>query len=239
MTCGAEPDDNAAVEAIALLSETFQSHTKLVAPLEDENVARTGVAWTIRVLRTAEAIVELHRLALGDTAAPLVRSVMEHSISMLWLVERRAEAVLAINYGHRQHQRRLRESATAHGWDLSGLDKEIVHAPLDHPMVKPEDWARFEHFEQRMKDPTIRSWYTAYRVESSLSHASYLSGAIYIREDRGFQWEGIVPPTPLRATAVFTVMAVQALNELLGSSGRLVDSVERATGLLGMESTTN
>lgn len=234
----AEPD-NAAVEAIALLSESFRSHTELVVPLEDENAARTAVGWAIRVLRTSEAIVELHRLGLGDTAAPLVRSVMDHAISMLWLVERRSEAVKAIEYGHRQHQRRLRDSAAAHGWDLSGLDEDVKNAPLDRAMVKPEDWARFDNFEQRMKDPIIRSWYPIYRVESGLSHASYLSGALYVRDDGGFQWEGIVPPTPLRATAVFTVLAIQALNELLNPSAQLADAVERATVLVEMEPRTN
>lgn len=128
MPDGTEADDNAAVQAIALLSETFRSHTQLVVPLEDEKAARIGVAWTIRILRSAEATVELHRLALGDTAAPLVRSVMEHAISMLWLVERRAEAVRAIEYGHRQHQRRLRDSATAHaGIFLDSIRRSRMH----------------------------------------------------------------------------------------------------------------
>jgi len=117
--------DEAPTEAIAILSNTLRSHTRVAAPLDDANGARAGVAWTIRVLRTAEAVAELHHLGLGDTAAPLVRSVMEHAMSMQWLVERRSEAVKAIEYGHRQHQRRLRDAAAAHGWDLV-LDQDIA-----------------------------------------------------------------------------------------------------------------
>lgn len=167
----------------------------MTAPEESKSVAQAGVAWTIRVLRTAEAIVELHRAGLADTASPMVRSVMEHSISMLWLVERRDEAIRAIEYGHRQHQRRLRDSAIERGWELSGLDPAIATAPLDKAMVEPENLPRLNSFEQRMKDPIIRSWYPAYRIESGLSHASYLSGAVYVDDSGGFVWEGVVPGT--------------------------------------------
>ncbi len=44
MRDGTEANYNAAVQAIALLSETFRSHTQLVVLLEDEEAARTGVA---------------------------------------------------------------------------------------------------------------------------------------------------------------------------------------------------
>lgn len=167
----------------------------------------------------------------------MVRSVMEHSISMLWLVERRDEAIKAIEYGHRQHQRRLRDSAIERGWELSGLDPAMASAPLDKAMVEPEDLPRLSNFEQRMKDPIIRSWYPAYRVESSLSHASYLSGAVYVDPSGEFVWEGVVPGTPLRATAVFAVMAVQALNEVLVRSPALADAVDETAAVLGMATT--
>lgn len=228
--------EEAAASAVALLSSHFRSHEKLTASLAEAKVAAVGTAWTIRVLRTAEAIVELHRLGLGETAAPMVRSVMEHAISMLWLVERREEAVKAIEYGHRRHQRLLLESAEKGRWDLPDLDPEMVDAPLDLAMVTPDDWPKLKNFEQRMSDPVVRGWYVAYRVESALSHASYLSGAVYVGEDGGFHWEPLVPPTSLRGTGVFALIAVQALNELLEPSPNLVTAVDDAAELLGVAS---
>jgi hypothetical protein len=236
MVGGDKLDDDGAA-AIKTLVEAFRSHAQVTAPEASRSVAQAGVAWTIRVLRTAQAIVELHRAGLADTASPMVRSVMEHAISMLWLVERRGEAVRAIEYGHRQHQRRLRDSALAYGWDLSDLDPAMASAPLDRAMIEPEDLPRLNSFEQRMKDPIVRSWYPAYRIESSLSHASYLSGAVYVDDNRVFVWEGVVPATPLRATAVFAVMAVQALNEILDYSQALVEAVDEAIVTLGMATT--
>jgi hypothetical protein len=194
---GDDAETITAAEAIALLSDAFRSHAQVSAPSEDKAAAALGVAWTIRVLRTAEAIVELHRQ--GDAASPLVRSVMEHAISMLWLVERRAEAVKAIEFGHRRHQRLLRDSASKGGWDLSQLNDEIGERPLDLAVEKPEDWPRRERFEQRMKDPAIRSWYPAYHVESSLSHASYFSGAVYVGDEGAFSWRS---PLLLRRRSV-------------------------------------
>lgn len=228
--------DQSAERAISLLADALRSEPELRAPSEDGRAAAIAVAWTIRVLRTATAVTELHRLRLGDAASPMVRSVMEHAVSMLWLVERRSEAVKAIEFAHRRHQRLLRDSALDHGWNLSELDGEMATAPLDLAMVKPEEWPRMNSFEQRMTDPTVRSWYPAYRVESGTSHASYLSGAVYVREDGGFQWEGVVPPTSLRATAVFTVIAVEALVELVTPPARLLAAVKQSRALLGMES---
>ncbi|MDQ4043996.1 MAG: DUF5677 domain-containing protein [Chloroflexota bacterium] len=218
------------------MADALSAETRLAAPVEGARAAAVGVAWAIRVVRTATAIAELHRLGLGEAASPMVRSVMEHAVSMLWLVERRDEAVKAIEYAHRRHQRLLRDSALGHGWDLSDLDGEMATAPLDLAMVKPEEWPRMKAFEQRMTDPTVRSWYPAYRVESGTSHASYLSGAVYVREDGGFQWEGAVPPTSLRATAVFAVIALQALLELVTPPARLLAAVEQSRALLGMAS---
>lgn len=229
-----------AAEAIALLSEAFRSHTQLSAPLVDARASATAIAWTIRVLRTAEAVAALHRLGLGDTAAPLVRSVMEHAISMLWLVERRDDAVKAIEFGHRRHQRLLRASAARGGWDLAELDPEMETAPLDLAMEQPEDWPRLKSFEQRMDDPTFRACYAAYRVESALSHASYLSGAVYVEDsnDVSFHWEPIVPPTPLRVTAMFAVIAIEALTSLLEPGSSLEAAIEQSKGMLGLDAPT-
>lgn len=218
---------------IALLSDAIRSDTQVSAPLEGKAVAALGMAWMIRVLRTAETIAELHHRGLGDAAPPMVRSVMEHAISMLWLVKRRAEAVKAIEFGHRRYQGLLRDSAMKGGWDLSQLDEEMAGALLDLAMEKPEDWPRLERFEHRMQDPTIRSWYPAYRIESSLSHASYLSGAIYVDDDGTFNWDPVVPATPLRATAVFAILAAEALNELLLPSPALLRAVDEGKALLG------
>jgi hypothetical protein len=86
-----------------------------------------------------------------------------------------------------------------------------------------------------MQDPIIRSWYPAYRLESSLSHASYLSGAIYVGDDGAFNWDPIVPATPLRASAVFAVLAAEALSELLMPSPALQEALDEAKVLLGMQ----
>lgn len=68
-----------------------------------------------------------------------------------------------------------------------------------------------------------------------MSHASYLSGAVYVGDDGALNWDPVVPATPLRATAVFAVMAAEALNELLLPSPAVRRAVDEAKALLGME----
>ena len=88
---------------ISGLSNAFRSTYRQFEPLEDSSRAALGMAlgWGIRICRTAEAVVALHRLRFDSEASPLVRSVMEHALKLRWLVT--------------EQKQRLRRSSTPTG----------------------------------------------------------------------------------------------------------------------------
>jgi hypothetical protein len=230
-----DPTTDLGTEAIEVLIYGFRTLDKASAPLVDRRAAMVGVTWMIRILRTAEAMIALYDQGLGDTAPPLSRSIIEHSISMMWLSERREEAVKAVEYGHRKHQRNVLKAAAEGGWDLDAFNVETgTHAMNDH-LPEPEEWPRFNWIEQRIPAKQFPTWYTAYRLESALSHATYLSGATYASgpEEVGFYWEPQIPATPLRGAAVFVVLAAEALAELVETSTIFKSAVAHASALLG------
>lgn len=227
------PDRGA--EAIEVVIDGFRGLSKASAPLVDARAAMVGMTWMIRILRTAEAMIALYKRGLGDTAPPLSRSIIEHSISMMWLSERRDEAVKAVEYGHRKHQRTVFKSATEGGWDLDAFDAEGEAHRMKDQMPVPEDWPRFNWIEQRIPAKQFSTWYTTYRLESALSHATYLSGATYASgpEKVAFYWEPQIPPPPLRGTAVFVLLAAEALAELVETSAIFTTALAEAATLLG------
>lgn len=223
-------------EAIGVIIDGFRTLNKASAPLVDARAAMVGVTWMIRILRTAEAMITLYDQGLADTAPPLSRSIIEHSISMMWLSERRDEAVKAVEYGHRKHQRNVVKSAAEGGWDLDAFDVDGGTHPMNDQIPVPEDWPRFNWIEQRIPAKQFPTWYTTYRLESALSHATYLSGATYASgpEEVGFHWEPQIPATPLRGTAVFVVLAAEALAELVETSATFKSALAHAAAILEM-----
>jgi hypothetical protein len=162
----------------------------------------------------------LHRARYDSEAAPLVRSVMEHALKLRWLAARGDEALEAIEFGHRRYQRLLRESIEKGSWELTNVDDNDL-PPSDRDMEQPVERAAFDSVEQLVQkyggDP---SWYATYRLESSTSHASYLSGAAYFDEsklgDRGYgvTWEPTVSGTHLRVTSVWLLMGLGQFSEI-------------------------
>lgn len=233
--------DAAAGKWLRQCEKAFRSEKQVTFAVDHLRSSVMAAAWMIRILRTASSVVRLHRAGLADTASPLVRSVIEHTVSMIWLTDRREEAVKAIEYHHRLHQRKLRTSAQQSGWDVSAFDSEGETHPMDEAMIPPEDAKRMEIIEQRLPRKRFEHWYTAYRLETALSHATYLSGAVYVPlEEPGFVWRGVIKPTPLRGTALYVLLAGQAYAELvqpspefrsvLGEGERLFDLTVENTG---------
>lgn len=223
-------------EAIEVVIDGFRTLSTASAPLVDARAAMVGVTWMIRILRTAEAMIAVYDQGLGDTAPPLSRSIIEHSISLMWLSERREEAVKAVEYGHRKHQRNVFKSAAEGEWDLAALDVDGETHVMNNKMPVPEDWPRFNWIEQRIPAKQFPAWYTTYRLESALSHATYLSGAVYAsrRKEVEFHWEPQIPATPLRGAAVFVVLAAEALTELVETSKTFKAALADAATFLGL-----
>lgn len=211
---------DAAARDIQRMSDAFRKHYRSFVAHDDQpSVLAMELGWGVRLCRTSEAVVTLHRARHDSEAAPLVRSVMEHALKLRWLAARGDEALEAIEFGHRRYQRLLRESIEKGSWELTDVDDDDL-PPSDLDMEQPIERAAFDNVEQLVQkyggDP---SWYATYRFESSTSHASYLSAAAYFDDSKlgtpgyGIAWEPTVPGTHLRVTSVWLLMGLGQFSE--------------------------
>ena len=184
-------------------------------PQEFEKPAWMAVAWLIRASRSAQAATIIYERGYSSEAAPLVRSLIQHTAALSWLVDRGQEAVDAIVYYHRQHQARLLDSASKANWNLE-LDDDLTALLDELDETKPPELITLTNFQEMCRRASLEVWYATYRVESALSHPTYLSGSIYWRdsEKRGFHYDAPFPGASLRVTAVMLLMAAAKVDEL-------------------------
>lgn len=204
-------------QAIAAIAAAVQRR-KWEFSSELEKPAWMGVAWLIRAVRTAEAAAILYERGFSSEAAPLVRSVIQHTAALAWLVEKKHEAVDAIVYFHRQHQRRLLDSAFKAEWDLE-IDEDLESFLAELDEKKPPELVTLANFQEMCRQAGLGVWYASFRVESALSHPTYLSGSIYWRENGsgeggGFHYDDPFEGASLRVTAVMLLLAAAKVDEL-------------------------
>jgi hypothetical protein len=73
--------------------------------------------WTARVARTAEAVLRLHQDRFDVEAAPMVRTMLEHSVAIWWMSDKRGVAYQALVRA-RSSSMKLFEKAQNGGWEL-------------------------------------------------------------------------------------------------------------------------
>jgi hypothetical protein len=62
------------------------------ASLSEVGAVAVAWGWTTRVVRTAQAALLLHRDGFDSELTPLLRSMLEHSIAIQWVVDRKSPA---------------------------------------------------------------------------------------------------------------------------------------------------
>ncbi len=225
-----EGDESVAARVIDELARTIREAEDFAAEAEHVQLAAIALGWMIRASRTAQGVVVLHRHELGHESAPMARSVMEHAMKLHWLVQRPDSAIETITFDHRRYQSLLKQSMEKGGWDLEGIDDEL---PSHEDLTKPGGWSEFRNFENVLDAIERDEFYAAYRLESSFSHATYLSGAAYWDYERfergepGYGWRPAVAVTPLRATAANLALCLEAGAEVVQSetiASALVDA---------------
>lgn len=223
--------------AIRELLTLHQTSRFEVAPgLANEAVA-LGYGWATRVVRTAEAVRQLHETGFAAEASPLVRNVVVHAAALVWLRDDPTTVVEAAHYDfHEKGKPDLFDLATEAGWDLSEVEKVPTRTgqklPAWRTLRQPQDL-----FEQVGSEDA----YVAYRIESPYSHPSALSADVYFGPDdnatiRAFHDARGQGTAPLCGTAHMAVVALRYFALMLGDHG-LVTAVEKiaADGLLPVE----
>jgi hypothetical protein len=149
-------------------------------------------AWFVRCVDTISAALHLHDRGLGEVAAPLVRSAVEHAIGVMWLHRLGDDAVEAVARSHRRWAKNVQAAvATANSeeqrpgredWSpaLNEAFEELALQPV------PEGSSPGERaILLRFKAARQFDLYVAWLSETAASHATHASAAPYLVETDG------------------------------------------------------
>ncbi|QDW28608.1 hypothetical protein FFF93_001515 [Arthrobacter sp. KBS0702] len=147
--------------------------------------ATTAVAWgwLVRVIRTGESAILLAKNGLGPEAAPLMRSIIEHSIRLAYTADAGVEAI-EVGLRERSHSLEKLKKAQSNGWALpperlSEIDWMQAEASEEYRHL--DSFAHLAHVVKRL--PSLGQLYMAWLLETQFSHPTLISAQSYFERD--------------------------------------------------------
>lgn len=135
--------------------------------------------WTARVLRTGQAALLLDANSYKVEASPLVRSMIEHSIALVWVEDKRGDAVQALIRKRSKFAERVQD-AQERGWSLSpdvqAFVERAAKAETDEGTRYVDD---LMHTAHQASTYGLGTLYQAWLFESDHSHPSIGSSLPY------------------------------------------------------------
>lgn len=234
---GEQTRAEARLEAIAHtsileLATTYHSTTP-PKPAEGPGLSTLLVAWGwwSRIVRSAEAVVLLYDNHLAHEAAPIVRTIVHHTVALRWLITRPAEVLAALTWEHQREGSKVLAKVLERGRDL-----EPNTGPTP-PDAKPPPGVKFlrdaEKLCERTGEPNA---YPAFLFESKFLHPTGISADAYL--ELGLEGPVLLKDagvaTDLSGTALFATSAtvdfstLAGLDELAAKATEIQDSLEAA-----------
>ncbi len=137
--------------------------------------------WYQRVRRSCEAIISLERLGYGPEAAPIRRTIIEHTVALKWLAAGGDDVLDVMALEHADRAKRIRRATEAANW--TSVDRDEIQAVIDEIDAESRDHskAEFKHFSKQNQDPGVLA---AYLAEVGRAHATYQSAVDYVDVDQ-------------------------------------------------------
>jgi len=113
-----------AIDVIAILTEGFDALADSGSVNVDYDkglVFLTAYGWWAGITRSAQAISTLHQSGLAHESAPIVRTVLQHTLALQWLVETGDKAVAAVQEYTDDNTRKLLKTLAEANWPPSSL----------------------------------------------------------------------------------------------------------------------
>lgn len=188
--------------------------------------------WWARINRSSEAVALLYDNGLVHEGAPIVRSIMQHTMAMQWLIDTGGLALEAVYEYGEDHLRNLVDSVEKAGWQLP----EKIAAP-PRPAEKNNLINELKNFEQ-MCQRYEYGMHTLFRVLSAYSHPTDRSAVAYYYQQSGepAKLSGHSVLEPYRyiiQTAISLVQSGLCVDRLL-DGGPLGSDLRTAAGHLGI-----
>ena len=139
--------------------------------------AHLAHGWYQRVRRSCEAIISLERFGYGPEAAPIRRTIIEHTVALKWLSEEGDGVLDVMALEHAARAKRIKEATKAANW--TSVDQGEIQAVIDEIDEESRDHTKadFKHFSKQNQDQSVLA---AYLAEVGRAHATYQSAIDYM-----------------------------------------------------------
>jgi hypothetical protein len=196
-------------------------------------VFTAAFGWWAGITRSSQAILTLRGAGLEHEAAPIVRSVVQHSLVLQWMVEVGDAAIDAVAEFGDNNTRLLLDTLAQANWPLpEGFYPQVpAKPPVANPLV-----SKVKNFEELCIRYGARQLYVTFRLLSAYAHPTATGAMAYVDHASGAPASRSTAPTraSILQTALCLAQAGHVINSLLTESP-LRASLEQVDRLLGME----
>lgn len=205
-----------ALDAIKIIYDAYADLTnagKVVVQAETSHLFFVVFGWWARVNRSGLLVALAHEAGLDHESGATVRVIMQHVLTMQWVIDTGDEALIAIDEHGDDNKRRLLHHVSKAGWDLPvGANTEVPPTPEAPHHLK----ATFKNFADLCHVYDAGILYIPYCLLSSEIHPSRQGAQIYI-DNTGTLNSQSVNHTygPLIQTAICLIQAAHTIKPLL------------------------
>lgn len=225
-----------AERAVTMLVDAFEGLAAAgsVQALPDTaNLFKAAFGWWAGITRSSQAVLTLRRAGLEHEAAPIVRSIVQHSLVLQWMVEIGDDAITAVaEYGD-NNTRLLLDTLAQAKWDLpDGFNPEVPPRPaVANPLVK-----KIKNFEELCTWYNARDLYVTFRLLSAYAHPTATGALAYFDQASGTPATRSTAPTRgYILQSVLCLTQTGRVMNLLLQGGPLDEILDQVDELLGAE----
>ncbi len=223
-----------AEQAITMLVDAFEGLAaagSVRALPGTANLFKAAFGWWAGITRSSQAVLTLRRVGLEHEAAPIVRSIVQHSLVLQWMVEVGDAAVNAVaEYGD-NNTRLLLDTLAQAKWELpDGFNPEVPPRPaVPNPLV-----SKVKNFEELCIRYDARKLYVTFRILSAYAHPTATGALAYFDQASGTPATRSTAPrhANIVQSAICLTQTGRVMNSLLVDSplGRSLDQVDEFLG---------
>lgn len=196
-------------------------------------VFTSSFGWWAGMTRSSQAVLTLRRCGLEHEAAPIVRSIVQHSLVLQWMVETGDAAIEAVTEYGDNNTRLLLDTLAQARWPVpDGFDPKVPPKPeVANPLV-----SKVKNFEELCIHYNARELYVTFRLLSAYAHPTATGAMAYVDHASGTPASRSTAPTRghILQTAICLTQAGHVINSLLQDpDGPLRESLDRVDQLLG------
>lgn len=178
--------------------------------------------WCAEIHRLARAVVVLLDAELGHEARPIVRVLLEHTVTLHWLVEAGDGAVEVFLARHERSMQKLRKDAE--GGPLMPPSGLLALTEISGVPILPEVQALRNFRSICGEFSLLNTLYSVFRIESAYIHPSWAGAAAFMAGDKEHPALRPTPSIPtdglVQLVAACLVWASRDLDDLLAHRPR-------------------